>query len=85
MDTVQEAASNIGVLRASLSSSASRIERIAEQATARGDALTTLVSTLKETDLAKAAILATQYETLLQTSYSTLNIMMSVKLSDYLR
>lgn len=85
LDAVQTASSSIGVLRASLSSSASRLERISEQATARSDTLTTLVSTLKETDLAEAAILATQYETLLQTSYSTLNILMSVKLSDYLR
>lgn len=85
LDAVQEAASGIGVLRANLSSTASRLERIAEQATARGDSLTSVVSTLKETDLAEAAILATQYETLLQTSYSTLNILMSVKLSDYLR
>ncbi|MFN7127597.1 MAG: flagellin [Brevundimonas sp.] len=85
LDAVQAAASDIGVLRAALSSNASRLERIAEQATARSDSLTTLVSTLKETDLAEAAILATQYETLLQTSYSTLNILISVKLSDYLR
>lgn len=85
LDAVQEAVSGIGVLRASLSSSASRLERISEQAKARSVTLTTLVSTLKETDLAQAAVLATQYETLLQTSYSTLNILMSVKLSDYLR
>jgi flagellar hook-associated protein 3 FlgL len=85
LDAVQAAASDIGGLRAALSSNASRLERIAEQATARSDSLTTLVSTLKETDLAEAAILATQYETLLQTSYSTLNILISVKLSDYLR
>ena len=85
LDAVQTAASGIGVLRASLSSTASRLERISEQATARSDTLTTVVSTLKETDLAEAAILATQYETLLQTSYSTLNILISIKLSDYLR
>lgn len=85
LDAVQAAASGIGTLRANLSSTASRLERIAEQAIARSDSLTTVVSTLKETDLAEAAILATQYETLLQTSYSTLNILMSVKLSDYLR
>jgi flagellar hook-associated protein 3 FlgL len=85
LDAVQAAASDIGVLRASLSSNASRLERISEQATARSDSLTTVVSTLKEADLAEASVLATQYETLLQTSYSTLNILMSVKLSDYLR
>ena len=85
LDAVQTAASDIGVLRSALSSNASRLERIAEQATARSDSLTTVVSTLKEADLAEAAILATQYETLLQTSYSTLNILISVKLSDYLR
>lgn len=85
LDAVQAAASDIGVLRASLSSNASRLERIAEQATARSDALTTVVSTLKEADLAEASVLATQYETLLQTSYSTLNILISIKLSDYLR
>lgn len=85
LDAIKESASGIGQLRTALSSSAARLERMSEQATARGDTLTTLVSTLTETDLAEAAVLATQYETLLQTSYSTLNILMSVKLSDYLR
>ncbi|WAC60698.1 flagellin [Brevundimonas sp. SL130] len=85
LDAVQTASSGIGVLRASLSSNASRLERISEQATARSDTLTSVVSTLKEADLAEASVLATQYETLLQTSYSTLNILISIKLSDYLR
>jgi flagellar hook-associated protein 3 FlgL len=85
LDAVQASGSDIGVMRASLSSTASRLERISEQATARSDSLTTVVSTLKEADLAEASVLSTQYETLLQTSYSTLNILMSVKLSDYLR
>lgn len=85
LNAVQDAARGVGVLRASLSSSASRLQRIADQATTSRDALTTVAATLKETDLAQAAILATQYETLLQTAFSTLNILMSVKLSDYLR
>lgn len=85
LDAVQTASSGIGVLRTSLSSSADRLERLVEQATAKSTSLSSVVATLKETDLAEAAILATQYETLLQTSYSTLNILMSVKLSDYLR
>ena len=85
LDAIKSSASDLGVRRAALSSSASRLERLSDQAEARSTALTTLVSGLKETDLAGAAVLATQYETLLQTSYSTLNILMSVKLSDYLR
>ena len=85
LDAVREAVADLGVARAALSSNASRLERMAEQATAREDALTGLISTLKEVDLAEAAVLATQYETLLQTAYSTLNTLMSVKLSDYLR
>ncbi|NBB64688.1 hypothetical protein GVN18_36135 [Pseudomonas sp. ODNR1LW] len=84
LDAIQATASDIGVMRAALSSNASRLESISDQATARSDSLTTVVSTLKEADLAEASVLATQYETLLQTSYSTLNILMSVKLSDYL-
>lgn len=85
LDQVQSAASGVADLRAGLSSGATRLQAIADRADAKADALSDLVSTLKDADLAEASVLATQYETLLQTSYSTLNILMSVKLSDYLR
>lgn len=85
LDIVQAAASQIGALRTTLTSSASRLERVAEQGLAKAEAIGAILATMKETDLAEAAVLAKQYETLLQTGYSTLNILMSVKLSDYLR
>ena len=85
LDDVQSAASGITDLRAGLSSGATRLQAIADRADTRAAALSDLVSTLKDADLAEASVLATQYETLLQTTYSTLNILMSVKLSDYLR
>ena len=85
LDAVKIAASAIGDIRTQISSNASRLARVAEAATARADALSAVVSTLKDADLSTAAVLATQYETQLQTAYSTLNMLMSVKLSDYLR
>lgn len=85
LDAVKQSASDIGEARARLSSNVSRLERIAESATARADSAAAAVSLLKEADLAEAAVLATQYQTQLETAYSTLNMLMSVKLSDYLR
>mgnify|MGYP003946549907 CR=1 FL=1 len=85
LDQVQTAASGVADLQAGLSAGATRLEAIAERADAKASALSDLISTLKEADLAEASVLATQYETQLQTAYSTLNMLMSVKLSDYLR
>lgn len=85
LDQMQEAASGIGEARATLSSNATRLTAIAERAETRAASLSELTSILRDADLAEAAVLSTQYETLLQTSYSTLNILMSVKLSDYLK
>lgn len=85
LDQVQSAASGVADLQAGLSAGATRLEAIAERADAKASALSDLISTLKEADLAEASVLATQYETQLQTAYSTLNMLMSVKLSDYLR
>jgi flagellar hook-associated protein 3 FlgL len=84
LDAVQTVASGVASLRAGLSSGATRLQAIADRAETTASALSDLVSTLRDADLAQASVLATQYETLLQTSYSTLNILMSVKLSDYL-
>lgn len=85
LDDVQSAASGVADLRAGLSAGTTRLQAIADRAETKASALSDLITTLKDADLAEATVLATQYETLLQTSYSTLNILMSVKLSDYLR
>jgi flagellar hook-associated protein 3 FlgL len=85
LDGVQTAASSVADLQAGLSTGATRLQAIADRADAKASALSDLISTLKDADLAEASVLATQYETQLQTAYSTLNMLMSVKLSDYLR
>jgi len=85
LDGVQTAASGVADLQAGLSAGATRLQAIADRADAKASALSDLISTLKDADLAEVSVLATQYETQLQTAYSTLNMLMSVKLSDYLR
>lgn len=85
LDGVQTAASGVADLQAGLSTGATRLQAIADRADAKASALSDLISTLKDADLAEASVLATQYETQLQTAWSTLNMLMSVKLSDYLR
>ena len=85
LDMIKAAASGLGELQAGLSSGADRLQSIADQADKRAADLSDIVSVLKDADLAEASVLSTQYETLLETSYSTLNTLMSIKLSDYLR
>lgn len=85
LDQIQSGASGVADLQAGLSAGATRLQAIVDRADAKATALSDLISTLKEADLAEASVLATQYETQLQTAYSTLNMLMSVKLSDYLR
>ncbi|MEX6725814.1 flagellin [Parapedomonas caeni] len=84
-DLMDSAIDRLGQLQQTLSTKTSALNTYMGQRSAIAEDLATLASDLKDTDLAAATVMVTQYQTQLEASYSSISKLLSTNLLDYLR
>lgn len=84
-DLMDSAIDRLGQLQQTLSTKTSALNTYMDQRSAIAEDLATLASDLKDTDLAAATVMVTQYQTQLEASYSSISKLLSTNLLDYLR
>lgn len=83
-DLIQEGSSEIGEQQANLADASAALTNYQTDASTKVTALTSLASSLKDTDVASATVLVTSYQTQLEAAYSAVSKLSSVNLSQYL-
>jgi flagellar hook-associated protein 3 FlgL len=81
---IQEGDTEVATAQTELSNASSALTSYQEDASTKVTTLTTLASSLKDSDLSAATVLVTNYQTQLESSYSTITKLMSDNLAKYL-
>jgi flagellar hook-associated protein 3 FlgL len=83
-DLIQTGSAEVASDQSSLSDASSALTSYKDDAATKVTTLTTLASGLKDADLSAATVLVTNYQSQLETSYSTITKLMSESLAKYL-